>query len=310
MLLHAFGLFVGSVILWRLLFAGWMRDSVPGIAAVPALFALGFLGGVGLYQLSTLAHDGGHGALGRTRLGSLVTGILASSAVPGYLGVAYMLTHWPHHRFTNTVRDPQAPWLASFNRPVIARPLRFFEIGVKATYYFFIDAMNLYTDRAQQRSMRLPTPVARRLVVLNLFANAAFIALYTAAWVVDRPLFVLAVLIPWLWYFLIFGLYVFLEHGDTDVGARMAWSHTHPVFRCLALGDSYHLEHHLYPGVQKTRLRAVHAYLRQTRFHNAQKCLIERCLLRSIRLAFRSSYPIVRVRLPGFNAAKEHEETN
>src|SRR5690554_5098225 len=88
--------------------AAWVYDveSIPWLARVACAVVCVLLAGLALTHLGTMSHEGFHGNINKNRDLSMLLGVLASSAVPFFLGVGFTVSHWQHHLYTSTEKDP------------------------------------------------------------------------------------------------------------------------------------------------------------------------------------------------------------
>lgn len=262
------------------------------ICGYPLIVASTYIAGCGFYQFSILAHDGGHGNLNRNHRVSLLLGVIGSSLVPGFIGISYMASHWTHHKFTNTKLDPNALWLGHSKMDKLPRVIGFFVLASYMSYYFFLDSIKLLKGDEGVKIVGVKRHELIPLILFNYLLSAAVLCVYGLVLWFDPLVFSLAVLLPKLGYLFVAGSVFYLEHGDSELGPRSAWDHTHPFITLTQNYENYHLEHHLFPHVQRTKLYKVHKLLKEAGYFENNQCLIEPNLLKSIGVAFSSKYPI------------------
>jgi beta-carotene hydroxylase len=222
--------------------------------------------GMAMFYTTTLAHEGFHGNLNRSRHISMLMGIGASSAIPLFVATGYTMIHWPHHLYTNTPEDPD---FASYRRyrngfsRVLMGPM---ESGAS----FFLNALNLVLrpDRGMVPNYPFTPDEARRFAILNLILVTAASTGYVALALFNMELFVFIVVLPMLVSTTYLGIVPYIDHSGTGLTkGENARSYTSWIFTAILLGTNYHREHHLYPNVPSYKLAAVH------RFHQANGML-------------------------------------
>ncbi len=243
----------------------WLSDGPPLLIA-PAMLLLIVIASNGLHLLGWLAHEGIHLSMVRSRhlnllLGSFVGSVLMLPAIG--LGIA----HWPHHRFTNGVADPdtvvQARHQTFWRRFLLAR--------IHANRTYLGNALRLMFGRPLPDSYRMP--FSHRALALHAWLGTIFmlgwlLAYGLVAWY-DMSYFLIAILGPFLAMIPITGLRVYIEHAGTLEGEAVdARSYTSPLYTLLLFGNNYHLEHHLYPKVPGYRLPLLHRMLKAEGFYD------------------------------------------
>lgn len=219
-----------------------------------------FLSGNGLHLLGWAAHEGAHFALVADRRANLILGSFLGAAL-FFPTVGFGLTHWAHHRFTNSAKDPDTAvhtkYQVFWKRLLFAR--------THANRYYSKCLFDLY--RNQKLNADFITPFSRSELVTLANINIGFIllwmALYITAAIVDWRFALFGVLLPLLSLLPISGLRLYIEHTSTQPGVfKDSRTYSSPLFTVLLFGNNYHLEHHLYPEVPCYRLPQVHRFLR------------------------------------------------
>jgi beta-carotene hydroxylase len=261
-LLLFFGAWYGTTLL-----VGKAEWSV-GLRALAALPVL-VLGGYGMLLLGFMGHDGTHFNLHENRLVSSLMGIGLTAPVFPYLVMGFTISHWNHHKYTNSDLDPDAVLFSRFNslwtRALVARPFTFWEYGS--------NTVRLALGRPLPFAYQFPLPKGQvqLLAAVNLLASAAFGAFYAYVCLRSRDA-ALALGALYLFGTVVSGLSPYVEHTGTLLGrghdtrsARGWW------WDVLTLGNNYHLEHHLYPTLPFYNLKAAHRYLVAQGYYTPEK---------------------------------------
>jgi fatty acid desaturase len=211
--------------------------------------AVAFIGAVPMHDLLVHGHEGVHRHLARRR-GLNELGTWLTHALIGVSGTAYRRFHLAHHRWAQTVRDPEYHLL---HRAASGAPgWSYLAIPLLAHAY-----VNTYPLRARA-TPRVRWLLARDAVGIVLLHAALAVALGPRAYLtfVVAPTFTsLAAVVV---------LRSLCEHHATPTGDP--WTNTRtmnagPVLDLLWSNTSYHLEHHLFPYVPFHALPAVRAEL-------------------------------------------------
>jgi beta-carotene hydroxylase len=250
-------------------------------AAAPVIAMLSVVAGYGFFLLAGTAHEGFHFTLHSRPQVSALLGIVFSAAVPGFIAIGFALSHWRHHRHTNSADDPDCEIFGRF-RSLWSR-LAFARLSANAAYRR--NALRLLRsigpdDEVDRNGLPAETlrTLARINLVWHLLAMACLVAL--GAWRPDVLVFV--ILLPLVATVLITGLNPYQEHvGTAREPVLLARTRSSPVLTLLMSGTNYHLEHHLYPRVPCWRLPALHRWLRETEWYRARRPVIEAGFWRS-----------------------------
>lgn len=271
----ALALLPGTVSLWAF-HATW-----PWFATVPLIAALSLVGGYGFFMLAGTAHEGFHFTLHRRPQVSALLGIVFSSAIPGFISVGFALSHWRHHRHTNSADDPDCEIFGRFrgfwSRLLLAR------LAANAAYrrnaWRLIRSSGPY-DEVDRNGLSVET--LRSLTRFNIAWHLAVMAGFVALGVLRPDVLVFAFLLPLVGTVFITGLNPYQEHvGTGREPVLRARTRTSPILTLLMSGTNYHLEHHLYPRVPCWRLPALHRWLRDTDWYRTRQPVIERSFWRS-----------------------------
>lgn len=258
---------------------------------IPIIFLLSVLSGLGFYLLANMAHEGGHGNLNRNVFISYLIGVIFSSLVPFYLGVAYMVSHWPHHKFTNTEQDPQALALRDSKMNSKPRLLAFLLCGIGQIVLFFQDSFCLLFASSNDKILTLKRWQIILLVLINYFLSTLMLFIYYYIISMNLKLGLLMIIFPYFCFLFLCGIFLYLEHGDTKLNSQNSRSNIHALMSFFMVLDNYHLEHHLYPHIQRHNLPKIHAYLDSIKFFDKNPCIIEGSLLGTLKTLLRSNYP-------------------
>lgn len=230
---------------------------------------LGFFGGYGILNTGFLGHDGTHFTLHSNRVVSSVLGILMTSAVPVYLLMGFTISHWNHHKYTNTEKDPDAVLFSRFktflSRALFARPYTFFEYGrtaVKLAFGIPLEA---------EYTFPLPKKTIQRLAQFNLLVSLLGLTAHALVlW--NLPLLYLSFLFVLLCGSIVSGISPYIEHTGTGVGrGQDTRTSTGLLWDILYMGNNYHLEHHLYPTLPFYRLKDAHQYLKAQGYYDTPR---------------------------------------
>lgn len=247
-----------ALIIGTIAVALWSRSAVVWIVAIIVV-------GRSQHALAVLMHDAAHFRLTEDRaLNDFLGQWLCAFPIASNL-YAYRTVHLRHHRYLLTDRDPDlalsrpypVAW-SSFRRKLV-RDASGVSALVMRGYLEVEDGRNRLSlgrfSRWSDRAANLRRVIAGGIIAALLAAGygLAFVAL----WLV--PLLTV--------YQVILRIRGVLEHGAVDEGDGLRNARTivspNPFARFL-LGPhhvSYHLEHHLYPGVPHYNLPALHAAL-------------------------------------------------
>jgi len=225
--------------------------------AVPLIL----LSGHGLHMMAFSGHEGIHFNFHRNKRWSALLAILISAPVPTYMIIGYGVTHWRHHRFTNRLPDPDA----HIYSPLKTFWSRVFWSRSHGTRRYFRDTVVMASGRLPVTDGRMPLPDATLiwLARVNIAVVAAWMVFYIWLTVKYPVLGVVGVWLPAAFAYYFSGLRAYVEHAGTTVGPfHDTRSYTHWVYSLLFVGNNFHIEHHLYPGVPCYNLAATHRYLR------------------------------------------------
>jgi fatty acid desaturase len=247
------------------------------VAALPVKLALlvplWLVAQQGIHMLGMVGHEGFHGNLHRNRTVSVHLALFFSSMVISYLVTGYYVSHWQHHLYTNTDKDPDVQACGRFkgfwSRCFLSR------MYVSKLYRASTLRLAFGGDFAGER---LPFGLERlrSFARLNLVYQAFWLAVYAAIGFVDPMWLVVAVAVPYVGAVFGSGLRIYIEHAGTDAApGRTARSFTSPFWTVAFFGNNLHLEHHLYPNVPCYRLPAVHAWLKEQGFFARHGSYIE-----------------------------------
>lgn len=263
--LWAMLLFFGGWILVGAIWSGPWTETVKILSSAPLLIASGY----GMLLLGFMGHDGTHFTLRDDKVVSCAIGIVATAPVFPYLVMGFSISHWNHHKFTNSDKDPDSLLFSKFrnlfSRALLARPYTFLEYGLNT----FRLALGKPLPFAYQ--FPLSDEELRRLARFNIALSFCFGALYLTV-ALSSPVYFGALATAYLFGTVISGLSPYVEHTGTALGrgkdTRTAEGLWWDVF---ILGNNYHIEHHLYPTVPFYNLRRVHLYLKQQGYYSMER---------------------------------------
>ncbi|MCW5892025.1 MAG: fatty acid desaturase [bacterium] len=250
------GVFVAGGVL-----ATWASGAALPLALRVVLVAAGVLVAAhGAHLCGFVGHEGIHLNLHPNRWVSVVLGTFVS-AMTSFSAIGYGIAHWNHHRFTNQGSDPDAQLYA----PLRTFWSRFLRARVNGNRSHQRNMIRMALGKPLALGYKLPfsARAQRRLAWMNVAMLALWLATYAAIAVVAPRFVIFGVVLPILVLVPMSGLRGYLEHAGTRVGPfRDTRSYAAPFYTALFLGNNFHLEHHLYPGVPCYRLPAVHRFLR------------------------------------------------
>lgn len=245
------------------------NSSLPLLLKIGALLPLGVIGGYGILLTGFIGHDGTHFTLDDNKTVSSAIGILVTSVVTPYLLMGFTISHWNHHKFTNTLQDPDAVLFGKFksfwSRLLLARSYTFFEYGRTAFKLAFgIPLEAPYTFPLEKKTIQ-------RLAQFNILSNLVSLSIQISIAVYYPSLF-LSFLYILGWGALLSGLSPYIEHTGTGLGrGNDTRTSTGWWWDIFLLGNNYHLEHHLYPTVPFYRLKSVYLFLKSEGYYDSPR---------------------------------------
>jgi fatty acid desaturase len=236
--------------------------SWPWLLCVPLSGLCLGVSGMGMFYVTTLAHEGFHGSLNRNRYVSMGLGVAASSAVPLFASVGYTIRHWHHHLYTNTLRDPDfADYRAyrTFTGRVAFATLNSATGFWKNLAYVFVAPRAL-----DLRHYPFRVPVLRGFAAFNVVCVLGNLSAVLMTVVAHPRVGVFVYLIPGVIAQIYLGIVPYIDHAgvghEKGANARTCSSR---LLTVLLLGTNFHREHHLHPSVVSYKLPALHRhYLR------------------------------------------------
>ncbi len=264
-IISALIMFFGSAYAVYTLFGTSLGLGLKALFAPPLLI----IGGYGMLLLGFMGHDGTHFTLSENRITSSILGILLTAPVFPYMVMGFTISHWNHHRFTNTEKDPDSLLFSKFKniftRALLARPYAFMEYGLNTI------RLALGKPLPFEYQFPLSKNTVRRLAQFNLLATLFFG--YVLIRISSSNYKALVVLLAlYLFGTVISGLSPYIEHTGTGIGRGIdtrtadGWS-----WDFFLLGNNYHLEHHLFPTIPFYNLKKAHLHLKQSGFYTQEK---------------------------------------
>jgi len=220
------------------------------------------VGGLGAYLLGWLGHDGTHLALHPNKYVSVVLGLFFSSMLVTYMEMGFAFEHWNHHRYCNKTLDPDIKLLSPLK--TWWQRLFFTRIVYNLNYLKILFRVILGRPVGFKYKLPFKAPALRAFCWLNLAFSLFWLGVYAALTLYDWRIFPFCVFLPTLVGLVVSGSQSYIDHAGTESDEIWANSRTRtsPVAAILTFGGSYHLEHHLYPGVPSYRLPKVHRLLK------------------------------------------------
>jgi fatty acid desaturase len=232
-------LWVGAAVL-----ASGAHRLSPLAGASADAAAIAFIGAIPMHDLLFHGHEGVHGHIARNRtLNNLTT--RAVHALFGLSATGYRRFHLEHHRHTHTVLDPEVRLVA----PLGARGWAWLAAPILGYWYVNVEPL-----------VRAPEHVRRRVVGELVSACALHVALLGLLGTLLYGRFVVLPMATSLAAVVV--LRSLSEHHGRPTGDR--WTHTRALdMACgwIWSNATYHLEHHLFPGVPYHELPAVRRIL-------------------------------------------------
>lgn len=231
--------------------------------------------GARLHALAILMHDATHFRfLKNKKWNDLITNF--SCMYPIFTSIeAYRSNHLKHHQNLNTEEDPD--WFAKLGRKDFTFPKSKKEFFLTLFSYFFLikglsDALWIF-GRIKKQHKPSKTGLATKVPVILFYLLLITVLTLTGGWYN----YLLFWIIP---YFSTFFMFQYVRSVAEHFG-ELSYDHlltstrsiiAHPVERFFFAPHqvSYHLEHHLYPGVPYYHLSKLHALLMQDEFYAAK----------------------------------------
>ena len=266
---------LGTAGLVALIGFAWTAQST-----LQALFAAA-LAGVACIQLGFIAHDAGHGSVGRSRRGNAVAGHLAFTLLNGLGFRSWCESHDQHHAFCqDESRDPDmaVATVMSLTPRSAAEKAGLGRALLPYQGYFLWPASLLFAHslRLQSlgRSYRAPARYAGDTLLLPLH-YASWFALPSLAFDTGAP----RIAAVYLMCSAVMGAYLAIlfwvnhigmpalsaEHGLSSLEQQVVGTRNlrHPRSVDPFFGGlDFQIEHHLMPGVPSTHLRQLQAIAR------------------------------------------------
>jgi beta-carotene hydroxylase len=237
--------------------------ELPLSVRVLMFISLTFIAGYGFFMLAGTAHEGFHFTLHRKPVVSASIGMIFSACIPGFIAIGFTLSHWKHHRYTNTDDDPDCEQFCRYSG--FWSRLLFARLTANSAYRRV--ALALVRGRIDEdlASNGLSVKTLQRLCLINIVWHLALMVGLVILCFYAPLLAVCTFIAPLLATMMITGLNPYQEHAATGIDLHTkARTRTSPLFTLLMLGTNYHLEHHLYPRVPCWRLPALHLWLVNT----------------------------------------------
>ncbi len=247
----------------------WSGVEIPLIAKVIISLAMGVVGGYGILLTGFMGHDGTHFSLHPNKVLSSMLGIIVTASVPFYLLMGFTISHWNHHKFTNTVKDPDSELFSKFktlfSRALLARPYSFI-VFAETTFRLAFDI-----PLSQPYTFPLEKKTIRNLARFNIATNIVTMALLV--WVlVAFPIYGYSVLLVYAFGSVISGLNPYVEHDGTDLGrGHDTRTSSGPWLDFFLMGNNYHLEHHLYPTIPFYNLKKAYQHLEKEGYYKVDR---------------------------------------
>jgi fatty acid desaturase len=266
---------LGTAGLVALLAFAWTAESTPRALVAAAL------AGFACVQLGFIAHDAGHGSVGRSRLGNGIAGHLAFTLLNGLGFQSWRVSHDGHHAFCqDESRDPdmRVDVVMSLTAHSAEEKTGFGRALLPYQGYFLWPASLLFAGslrlQSLTRSYRAPARYPGDVLLLPLH-YAGWLGLPGLAFGVEAP----RVAAVYLTCSAVIGLYLAVlfwvnhigmpavspRHGLSILEQQVIGTRNVRHSRSLDLffgGLDFQIEHHLMPGVPSAHLRQLQAIAR------------------------------------------------
>lgn len=223
-----------------------------------------------LHALTLLMHDGSHFLLHpNEKVNDVLSNFLCSFPL-GLSTEVYRKTHWKHHQFTQTMKDPN--YVIMQNEPAWNYPKSEEEIrGLLIKDFLFVgmkDHMKIIKDWQFLPNLKLTSALEKKLFPVFV-VTVVSIVYFTGGW---REFLILqagAFLINPLTRIRAMSEHAHFESEGTDKANKMMETPTINAgewerFFLAPFNTNRHLEHHLYPTVPYYNLEKAHALLEKT----------------------------------------------
>lgn len=227
------------------------------------------------HALGVLAHEGAHHLVSPIRMVNEVLSDLFASYPLGFTTVGFRTTHFRHHAFLETAKDPSRITIDLFPQDwafpmrkrrvatVIARDLSGLSQASSSKLLKYL------WEIPGGRGRHLAQLLAYHAVVIAVLARFQLLELYVVLWVL--PLFTAAIAF--------YRMRAVAEHSGLDshqiryldesadpLSATRTTIHRNRLVQFLLspYNVSYHIEHHLHPSVPVFELPRLHDHLRQS----------------------------------------------
>ena len=262
-----------AVVEWTIIVATlWICHAVGAWWVYPPAI---LLIGSRQHALGVLAHEGAHHLVSeRRRVNDVLSDLLASYPL-GFTTVGFRTTHFQHHAYLETAKDPSRitidlfpqDWTFPMTRrrvaKVIARDLSGLSQASSSKLLKYL------WEIPGGRGRHLAQLIAFHVVVVAVLVRLQLIELYLVLWLV--PLFTSAIAL--------YRMRAAAEHSGLDshqirymdesadpLSATRTTIHRNRIMKFLLspYNVSYHIEHHMYPSVPVFELPRLHDQLRQS----------------------------------------------
>ncbi len=234
-----------------------------------------FLSAQGMILIGWIGHEGSaHLSLYSNKWVSMLSGLFIASALPTYLELGFAVSHLNHHRFTNQASDPDCRIFGA--RKSLLYKLFVARLIADLQYLKDVFLMAFNTPLSYRYAFPFKGNTRVALAWINLMFSGLWLVAYSLVFMYEPLTALLCLALPFMIMFVISSMQPYLEHVGTQMGLGIdARSRTAPLLTLLYMGNNYHLEHHLYPGVPCYRLPAVHRLLVNEGFYKQVDAFIE-----------------------------------
>lgn len=249
----------------------WVSAAVGGwLICIPAVLIIGSR----QHALGVLAHEGSHYLVAKNRgVNDLLSDLLGAYPI-GFTTVGFRTTHFRHHAFLETAKDPSrvtvelfpADWTFPMSRRRVAKVLLRDITGLSQASSSVL--LKYLWEIPGGRGRHLVQLLAFHATFIGLALWSGNLRIYLVLWML--PLFTVAIAF--------YRMRAVAEHSGLDHHAiRYLDESADPLsatrttipkcrlskFIFAPYNISYHIEHHLYPSVPVFELPRLHSILRE-----------------------------------------------
>ncbi len=224
------------------------------------------LAGQGMHVFGWVGHEGLHFNLHENKIVSALMGLLVSGIPITFFEMGMAINHWAHHRYTNTMDDPDIARLAA-HKTLWAR---LFQYRSHANSAFFRSTLLMaFAQPLPAELQKAPLPVSAHalqgLAIANLLINLGWLLVLLALWAhFGWQVVLIGFLLPMIVASILSAIRSYVEHIATgNTALDNTRTRSSGLWTVLEAGANFHHEHHLFPGVPQWRLPRLHRLLKE-----------------------------------------------